>query len=919
MQISGTLAKRLLLACLASILYAGINPHALGEVAQTPDLSSVRLPLSFEQNVGQTDPQVRFLSRSGRYRVYLTDQAAVLQIAGAGDKNGGVVVRTTLAGSSESAHATGRGLQNAPTNYMVGPRESWNIGVANYTAVEYASVYPGINLVYYGSERQLEYDFDVAPHANAGAIVLNVAGANRITTSEDGSLVLDTAAGEVRWAKPVAYQQVASKRRLVNASYRVNGNLVSFDIGQYDHNKELIIDPILLYGTFLDGTNFDRPAGMLVDSAGYVYILGETSSTDFPTTPGAYQRQIQNSLNAQIFVSKLTQDFSALVWSTIIGGSGSNNYALPYAFALDQSENAYIVGTTADQYYDETTNQFIFYPSTFPTTSVAYNTDRPASVRYFLLKLNNTGSALNYSTFLSDQPNIDPTSVAVDEQGHAYITGIYNQNNGLTAPFPATAGAYQSTYAGYDDSFVMKFNPQASGLIYATLIGGSQTEDAYQIQVDSGGNATIDGFTYSSNYPITSNGMRQTDEGGFITTFNPQGTGLIYSTVLNHVMSIDVKRDDQGNYYASGSAGTNLPTTPTAFQRTFPPTGSGIHIGFVTEIDTSGNLVYSSYLAGNPPDGSSEDTEVQLVSPDQITIVGNRFSDSTFPVTDRTYEQENCSFLAKFNTRASGKNSLLYSGCTPVNMTDNLLIEQFRGIPLFAGANMHLDGENHLYALSAIGPTSSKAFEKKPPNQTSGDGYFVWVGKYDLSNPGPGVVSLSEPYYWGPPYTSPVVYRATSASPQCRDGIAAMRVYTSPGAIAYTTAGATLDANIAFPQDGQYSTVIVAYDNCGHAFTNTAPIFVQGTSSENPTVVSPTNGGVVTSRVHYVASAQAPACSSGIAAMRIYKAPNVAVYTVKGSSLDTYISLAPGSYNTVVQAWDNCGGVYKTPVGITVE
>ena len=146
-----------------------------------------------------------------------------------------------------------------------------------------------------------------------------------------------------------------------------------------------------------------------------------------------------------------------------------------------------------------------------------------------------------------------------------------------------------------------------------------------------------------------------------------------------------------------------------------------------------------------------------------------------------------------------------------------------------------------------------------------------------------------------------------------------MRVYTAPGVIAYTTNGATLDANIAFPQDGNYNTVIVVYDNCGKAFTMGVPMFVQGSNTTNPNVVSPTNGAAIPSPVHFVATANAPGCSKGVAAMRIYTAPGVSAYTVNGGSLDTYLKLAPGNYNTVVQAWDNCGKVYKTPVSITVE
>ncbi len=917
MGISGKLIRKTVLVCFLSMFVFAVRGYR-----ETPraSASAEQMPLTFEKNVGQTDSQVRFLSRAGNYRIYLTGNAAFLKVAGKGSNKYDAVLRTTLAGSNSAAQVNGIELQNGTSNYLVGPQESWKTGIPNYKEVRYAGVYSGVDLKYYGRDHQMEYDFDVAPHSNPAAIVLNIEGSKTITTRADGSLVLETAAGEVRWAKPVAYQQGAAGHKLVRASYQVHGNLVSFDIGDYDRNKALVIDPVLEYGTYLDGTNFERGTNMLVDPAGYVYVVGWTSSTDFPTTPGAYQKQIVSAAESQIFVTKMTQDLSALVWSTIIGGSGNNNYSLPQGFTLDQYGNAYIVGTTTDQSLNSSNNQLVDYPSTFPTTPGAYNSSRPASARYFLLKLNNTGSSLLYSTFLSDQPNINPYSVAVDALGDAYVTGVYNQNNGLTAPFPATSGAYQSAYGGYDDAFVMKFNPQGSALDYATLVGGSQTEDASQIQVDSNGNATINGFTYSSNYPITPNGMRQTDEGGFITTLNPSGSALVFSTVLNHVLSINVKRDSLGDYYAGGSAGTNLPTTASAYQKTFPASGSGIHLGFLTVINTSGSLVYSSYLGGNLGGPDTEDTTVQLVSSSIVTVTGDRVSDPTFPVTDRTYEQDNCSFLAKFNIQASGNSSLAYSGCTPVNMTDNLYTELFRGIPLFSGAQIYMTDSNSLYAMSAAGPTSGNAFQKSPPDPNSGDGSHIWVGKYDLSQPSPPVISLSEPYQWGPPYQSPVLYRATSSNQQCPSGIAAMRVYTAPGVIAYTGPGATLDANIAFPKDGSYNTVIVAYDNCGHAFTKNVGMFVQGGTGQDPAVTSPTNGATVSSPIHFVASATAaPSCTKGIAAMRIYTAPGVSAYTVNGGSLDTYLKLASGSYNTVVQAWDNCGAVYKTPINITVK
>jgi len=889
-----------------------------------------RLPLLFEQNAGQTNSEVRYLTRSGPYQIHLTQNAALLKIAG---KDSNAVLRIAPRNANQNAAVVGTDQQAARTNYLIGSRNDWKTNLANYAAVKYEGIYPGIDLKYYGHHRQLEYDFDVAPHADPSLISVNIEGADKITTDKDGSLVLTTAAGEVRWLKPVAYQQSQSGHRVVSAAYRVDGNRISFKIGTYDRSKGLVIDPALVYGTFLDGSTYDFPNSFIVDSAGYAYIEGSTSSSDFPVTPGAYQTT--NTQNGKAFVSKLSQDGSSLIWSTFIGGTGPNSGTFPNGFTLDAEGNVYVVGTTGD--FTNGDNGTIPQVSTFPTTSGAYNRTELAGWREFLVKLNNTGTALDFSSFLSNEPNIIPYAVAVDNASNVYVTGYYSHASGQTAAFPATAGAYQSTYGGDNDAFVMKFNPRGTALVYATLVGGEYDDTSKQILVDSAGNATIDGPTYSPNYPITSNGLRQASgTGGFITTLNPTGTGLLYSTVLNNVQSINVKRDTAGYYYAGGSAGLSLPTTANAYQRTFPSTTSGTHQGFLTEIDPSGDLVYSSYLGGNVYVGDTEDTQVLLVSPGSVVVGGDRYDDSTFPVTDRTYEQDACSFLAKFDTQASGAASLVYSGCTPVNGTNNVTYDLYAGVSFFAFSQLYIDADDNLYALNRDGPTTANAFQPKP-NPTEGDGAYIWLGKYNLSQPDTGGVNLSSPLLGnGLPYPDTVEFRATGRSPQCSAGVAAMRVYTAPGVIAYTTLSATLDANIKFPIPGlgsaNFNPVIVVYDNCGKAFSLTIPIVVLGSNATPPNVlvVSPTNGqnvnypdagpvGAVTSPVHFVASATAPNCSKGVSAMRIYTAPGVSAYTTSGGSLDTYLKMANGTYNVTVQAWDNCGNVYKAPLQVTVE
>jgi hypothetical protein len=890
-----------------------------------------RLPLLFEQNEGQTNSQVRYLTRSGPYQIHLTQNAALLKIAG---KDSNAVLRIAPRNANQNAGVVGTDPQAAKTNYLIGSRNNWKTDITNFAAVKYEGVYPGIDLKFYGHGRQLEYDFDVAPHADPSTISLNIEGADKIITHKDGSLVLTTVAGEVRWLKPVAYQERPTGRKNVEAAYQVDGNTIAFKLGAYDHSRTLVIDPALVYGTFLDGSTFDFPNSFMVDSAGYAYIEGSSSSSDLPVTPGAYQTD--NTQNGKAFVSKLSQDGSSLVWSTFIGGTGPNSATYPSGFTLDADGNVYLVGTTGD-FTNGTNGNTIPQVSTFPTSPGAYNRTELAGWRQFLVKLNNTGTALDFSTFLTTQPNVLPYAVAVDAESNVYVTGAYNHASGLTAAFPATPGAYQSTYGGDNDAFVMKFNSTGTALVYATLVGGEYDDTGKQILVDSAGNATIDGPTYSPNYPITSNGLRQASgAGGFITTLNPTGTGLLYSTVLNNVESINVKRDTAGYYYAGGSAGLSLPTTASAFQRTFPSTTTATHLGFLTEIDPSGNLVYSSYLGGNVFYSATEDTQVLLASPGSVVVGGDRFNDSTFPVTDRTYEQDACSFLAKFDTQASGAASLVYSGCTPVNGTNNITMNDYAGIGYFSSSQLYIDADDNLYALNHNGPTSANAFQPKA-NPSEGDGSYIWFGKYNISQPDTGGVNLSSPPLdESYPYGNPVEFRATARSPQCSAGVAAMRVYTAPGVAAYTTLSATLDANITFPVSGTNilaaNPVIVVYDNCGKAFSMTIPIAVQGSTATppNPLVVSPVNGvninypgngpvGAVTSPVHFVAGATAANCSKGVSAMRIYTAPGVSAYTTSGGSLDTYLKMANGTYNVTVQAWDNCGNVYKTPLQVTVE
>src|SRR5882762_4933507 len=340
--------------CFASSTFLLIFAIA-SSFAETPALPSgkhvsLNVPLFFEKNQGQADSAVRFLVRGGQYRLFLTAQGSVLKVAGNHGRD--AVLRTTLPGSNPTPEITGMDKQGWMTNYLVEMESDRSSAVANYSRVKYAAVYPGVDLIYHGESHQLEYDFVVSPNAEPSSIRLWIEGANNMSVSADGSIVVQTAAGAVRWEKPVVFQETSGQKTMVTARYQIRGDYIGFQLGPYDRSKTLVIDPALVYGTYLDGTDgFERYTSLLVDSPGFAYVLGSTSSTDFPTTPGALQRQVPSTLGNQLYLSKLNQNGSALVWSTIIGGTGPNNSSFGNGFALDSAGDVFVVGSTADATY----------------------------------------------------------------------------------------------------------------------------------------------------------------------------------------------------------------------------------------------------------------------------------------------------------------------------------------------------------------------------------------------------------------------------------------------------------------------------------------------------------------------------------------------------------------------------------------
>src|SRR5437588_748149 len=455
-----------------------------------------RLPLSFEANRGQADPQVRFLARGPQQTLFLTSTEAVQVVTRPAPPGSeppaprnakprgsatGTVLRMSFAGANQAARVTGLEELPGKAHYFIGNNPAqWRPNVPTYAKVRYDDLYPGIDLIYDGTQRHLEYDFVVRPGADPHRIALRLQGDDRLEVDSQGDLVLHTAAGVIRQRKPAIYQEIGAVRKEIPGGYVLSGaQQIGFQVAAYDATRPLVIDPVLVYSTYLEGSVDDYGYGIAVDGSGNAYVTGYTVSTDFPTTAGAFQTTARGNNDA--FVAKINPSGSALVYSTYLGGN-ANDYG--YAIAVDGSGNAYVTGSTTSP--------------DFPTTAGAFQTTPSGNNDAFVAKINPSGSALVYSTYLGGNANDYGYGIAVDGSGNAYVTGS------TTSPdFPTTAGAFQTTPSGNNDAFVAKINPSGSALVYSTSLPGNPNADRYGIAVDGSGNAYVTGSTTSPDFPTT--------------------------------------------------------------------------------------------------------------------------------------------------------------------------------------------------------------------------------------------------------------------------------------------------------------------------------------------------------------------------------------------------------------------------------
>jgi len=646
-----------LIICAASSVWAAGRPHVSTSPvpAAQGQAALARLPLRFEANQGQWDSSVRYRARAGALNLSLTQSGPVVALAGAPR------IEIALPGSNPAPVIEGLDPLAARTDYFIGSRQDWHTGIANYGRVRYRGVYPGVDVVYYGSQNRLEYDFVLDPGADPSAIRLEFRGAGSLRITPAGDLAVETAAGTLIQQRPAIYQEdpATAARHLVSGRYvLLAANTVGVRLDRYDRKRKLVIDPSILYSTYMGGTASDQITCVQLAPTGLLYVAGWTTSTDLPTLSSAYSTGNAGVSDAFLAIIDTTAFGNfALVYASYIGGA---NVDVATALAVDASGNVYLAGTTNSANFPLAGNSFktappagtytgsfvlelnpgIYGPSSlmystylggttgndtingmtldalgniyvigtarsndFPVTGSAYATSQYGSQDAFITELNPNSASLIYSTYIGGQnDDVGQAIVSVGPPGRVYVAF-----NTQSPDFPMAGYSYKNGLTGAVDMVLGLMDLTQSGincLIYATYFGGSNLDEVRGIAVDANGDLLVTGYTMSSDFPVTGDSVQSVYGGNgdaFAAVVNPAALGFVlYSTYLgggDGDVGYAIAGDAAGNVYVTGyTLSADFPTTANAPQ---PKWGQGIDV-FVTKLKPGvagqAGLRYSTYL-----------------------------------------------------------------------------------------------------------------------------------------------------------------------------------------------------------------------------------------------------------------------------------------------------------------------------------
>jgi hypothetical protein len=784
----------------------------------------------FEANRGQAHDEVKFLARAPGYTAFLTSTEAVLTLGTARSER--AVVRLHPIGANPDSRIVAEGERPGVVRYVSGGPTP-PVTAPTSAGVRYVDVYPGIDLVYYGRPRGLEYDFVVAPGADPATIALAFDGSERLEVDAGGTLVAHTAAGDLRQPRPVVYQDVDGSRRSIACDYVVDAaGQARFELGTYDRSRPLVIDPALAFSTYWGGTGdesqyaFEGSSHVAVDADGNFIVAGTTNSTDFPATAGAVQGP-HGGLD--IWVTKVGPT-GLLIYSTVLGGPCDDDVR---AVAVDAAGNAYFTGRVnggGDCFADVTSGVLVAKLD-------------PAGAVVYARQLN--GSLADYS---------EGQAIAVDAAGNAYVAGT---TSSASHDFPTTPGAFRTVecanvYSFAHDAFIAKFSPQGDQLLASTILCGRGDDSPSGIAIDAAGTVYIAGSTASSDFPTVdpiqaSRNNGTVDVTGFVAGFSPDLSQLLFSTYLGGDSNDSVEAvalDAQGNVYVAGETQSlTFPTTPGALQehagnRICPE--RSCYDAFVTKIDPHASaIVYSTLLYGELDDGvggiavdAAGDAHVVGTTTSSYFPIRNAFQPAAASVYD--------AFVAELNPDGT---QLVYSsylgghhsGDSPSTGSDLGL-----SIALDATGNPYVAGYTQSYDF----PTTRLALSRHQSPGTCdvfgspcGDAFFA---RLDLAAPGivPDINVTAAPTQVMPGDTLAVSWAGIPA-PSTTDSLQLFALGATYGdtrnvmAWTYTTGASDGTLELAVPADlpwGSYEVRLIFDDpdfgNLPEVFARTEPIRV---------------------------------------------------------------------------------------------
>jgi len=657
-------------------------------------------PLLFEQHQAADGGMAQFRAHASGRKLLFGASGAISEwgLAGAGASDPQPEITMRLIDARPDVAPRSAEAQAGSANYLAGSHpDQWRIGVPLYGKIIYSAVYPGIDLIYYGNQNQLEYDFVVAPGASWRSIRLAFGGARAVAIDPNGDLKLQTRGGWLRHRRPRVYQQLASGRSEISGHYVLQGSgRVGFEIGAYDHALPLVIDPTLVYSSYLGGSADDHGYSVAVDSSGCAYTIGETWSANFPLLNSM---QSTPDGDTDIFVTKWNAAGTGILYSTYIGGS---NRDVPLSIAVDAVGNAYVTGYT--------------YSANFPITSGALRTSFSGQSKAFVLKLNPSGNSLIYSTFLGGSGDDYATGIAVDATGQAYISGYT-----ASVDFPVTSNAFQGSYGGgVSDGFFAKLNAAGSQLVYATYFGGTGNDTAYAVALDPAANVYLAGQTQSSNFPLLQPLQATYGEGeAFVVKLNASNQ-VLYSTYLGGTGSstgTGIAADAGGNAYVAGyTIAPDFPVTPSAYQ----PSNHGSYDTFVAKLSADGSTILSAtYFGGS---GAENTSGIALDSSGNVFVSGSTNS-IDLPLqapVQASYSGGGDAFVAAFNNQLSSLYFSTYYGGAES--------ETGAGIAVDSSGNAYLTGSTGSGGSTLGIPVTTGAL------QTSGQGGLdAFLAKFSFS------------------------------------------------------------------------------------------------------------------------------------------------------------------------------------------